>query len=145
MTTGTPNSLPAAVAETDGGTIVSPINPTIMYLGSVYLPEEHRVLLTYGTQAGLEVDLRYNQTWLKASTPTTLVVELPPGWSLAPKDEKVSWVGSAPIWIGQIVATTIQEVVTAKTPGFTVESDFVLFDPVNNRRIDPAVVVRQDG
>jgi hypothetical protein len=144
MTTGMSKSLPAEVHE-DGGTIVSPLNPTIMYLGSIYLPEEQRVLLTYGTQAGLQVDLRYDQTWLKASTPTTLVVELPPGWSLAPKDEKVSWMGSAPIWIGQIVSSTILEVVTSKVPDLQVKSDFVLFDPVANTRIDPAVVVSRDG
>jgi len=141
MTTAISQSLTSPVPAATAGPIVPPVNPTVLYFGSIVV--DGVLQLTYELQHGDDVVLRYSDKWLNTGAPTTLVVQLPPGWNIVANDENVSWMGSAPIWVAQIVPPTIKAVVEGQKK--VVESRFTLFEPSSGTRKDPAIVVRKEG
>jgi hypothetical protein len=139
MTTAMSPSLPAPVPAPTYESIVPAVDPGVLYLTGVVVGGS--IVLTYQTQAGLDVGLKYSSNW--PHTPTSLVIQLPLGWDVVPSDENITWVGSEPIWVGQIALATIESVVSGAKK--LVKSSFTLYESGTGTRIDPAVIIRKDG
>jgi hypothetical protein len=138
--TAVPLSATAATATEDVQMIVPPPNPTILYLGAV-LDAEGNLELSYNDQQGDRLLLVYSDKW--KDEPTTLVLQLPKGWSLSPVDENISWTGSPPMWIGQIVTPSIKDVVDGTKPSMS--SHFTLYHAASKRSQDPVVIIHKEG
>jgi hypothetical protein len=141
MTTAMPHSLPAPTPmpdTSDETAIVPPPNPTVLYFTTLLHNETPELVLQM--QHGNRVDLVYDDRWTKL--PTTLVIQLPTGWTIVDTDPNITWTGDAPIWIGQVPAQTIDDVLHRKKP--PVHSSFTIYDPVKKRGHDPVVVIRRD-
>jgi hypothetical protein len=142
MTTAMPQSLPALTPMPDtsvGTAIVPPPNPTVLYFTTLIHDGTPELVLQM--QHGNRVNLEYDDRWTKL--PTTLVVQVPTGWTIIATDTNITWTGDAPIWIGQIAAQTIDDVLHAKKP--PVHSSFTIYDPVKKKGHDPVVVIGRDG
>jgi hypothetical protein len=139
MNTAMSPTLPAPTIAPDAAavpSIVPPVDPGVLYFTGVVV--NGSIVLTYQTQAGLDIDLTYSSRW--SHTPTSLVIQLPLGWDVVPSDENITWVGSDPIWVGQIGLATIKAIVSGAKK--VVKSSFTLYESSTSKRIDPAVIIR---
>jgi hypothetical protein len=141
MTTAMSPSLPTPSLSPEATTtpsIIPPVDPGVLYLTGVVV--NGSIVLTYQTQAALDIELAYSSHW--SHTPTSLVIQLPLGWDVVPTDENITWVGSDPIWVGQISLATIEAIVSGAKK--VVKSSFTLYESSTSKRIDPAVIIRRE-
>jgi hypothetical protein len=121
--------------------IEPPVNSAVLYFGTVEVGDRLVLTFDHDEQRGDRVALRFDAGW--RTVDTTMVIELPPGWVIVPKDSALSWSSSGPIWVAQLLAPMINFVL--QNAPLELRSELIFLEPATGRRHEPAITVVKAG
>jgi hypothetical protein len=132
---------PVIALPTRRAVIEPPTNSAVLYFGTVDLGDRLLLSFDHDEQRGERVALRFDGAW--RTLDTTMVIELPAGWTIVPRDSALSWSSAGPIWIAQLLAPMINFVL--QNAPLELRSELTLLELATGRRHDNAITVVKDS